>query len=213
MQERSQQQHGDVVWQESRVSRRDRERGTGGAGATIWLTGLPASGKSTIAFAVEAALIERGRAAYVLDGDNVRHGLCGDLGFSADDRRENVRRVAAVARLFADAGTVAIVALISPEAAGREGARKVHADAGLPFLEVWMDTPLEVCEQRDPKGLYARARAGTVHGLTGLDAPYEPPADPDVTLRSTTTSVADEVERVLDALAAAEAAVLAAAQR
>ncbi|HEU4976230.1 MAG TPA: adenylyl-sulfate kinase [Baekduia sp.] len=207
------QQPSDIVWQEGRVTRSERARATGGAGATIWLTGLPASGKSTIAFAVEAALIERGRAAYVLDGDNVRHGLCGDLGFSADDRRENVRRVAEVARLVADAGTVAIVALISPEAAGRVSARQVHDEAGLPFVEVFMDTPLEVCEERDPKGLYARARAGTVQGLTGLDAPYERPDDADLILRSTTTSVADEVERVLDALAAAEAAALAAAQR
>jgi adenylyl-sulfate kinase len=203
----------DVVWQEGRVTRHDRERASGAVGATIWLTGLPASGKSTIAFAVEAALQERGRSAYVLDGDNVRHGLCGDLGFSAEDRRENVRRVSEVARLFADAGTVAIVALISPEAAGRAAARRVHEEGALPFLEVWMDTPLEVCEQRDPKGLYARARAGTVHGLTGVDAPYEPPAHADVVLRSTTTQVAEEVERVLEALASAEAAVLAAAQR
>lgn len=203
-------QRADVVWQQGRVTRRERERASGGAGATIWLTGLPASGKSTIAFAVEAALVERGRAAYVLDGDNVRHGLCGDLGFSAEDRRENVRRVSEVARLLADAGTVAIVALISPEAAGRAAARGVHEDAGLPFLEVFMDTPVEICEQRDPKGLYARARAGAVQGLTGVDAPYEPPASPELVLRSTTTALPDEVDRVLEALAAAEAAGLAA---
>src|SRR5919112_5461889 len=140
----------DVVWQDGRVTRGDRARTTGGRGATIWFTGLPASGKSTMAFAIEAALHEQGRAAYVLDGDNVRHGLCADLKFSAEDRRENVRRVAEVARLFADSGTVAIVALISPEAEGRDAARRVHEAAGLPFLEIFMDTPLDVCEQRDP---------------------------------------------------------------
>lgn len=204
----------DVVWQDGRVSRRDRARTTGGTGATIWFTGLPASGKSTMAFAIEAALHEQGRAAYVLDGDNVRHGLCADLKFSPEDRRENVRRVAEVARLFADSGTVAIVALISPEAEGRAAARQVHDAAGLPFLEVFMDTPLDVCEQRDPKGLYARARAGAVRGLTGLDAPYDLPVNPDVVLRSTDTPVAEEVEQVLRALAAAEEAALsAAAQR
>ena len=193
-----------VVWQRGRSSREDRRRLTGQRGATIWFTGLPASGKSTIAFGVEAALLAQGRAAYTLDGDNVRHGLCGDLGFDAAGRRENVRRVAEVAHLFADAGTVALVALISPEAAGRAAARELHARAGLPFLEVWMDTPLAVCEQRDPKGLYARARRGGLDGMTGLDAPYEPPASPDVVLRSTASTVDDEVERVLEALAAAE---------
>jgi bifunctional enzyme CysN/CysC len=174
-------------------------------GATIWITGLPASGKSTLAFAVEAALLARGRPAYVLDGDNVRTGLCSDLGFGADDRRENVRRVAEVARLFADAGTVAVVALISPDAAGRAAARRVHRDANLPFLEVWMDTPLEVCEGRDPKGLYARARAGTLQGLTGVDAPYDRPDRPDVVLRSVLMSPEEEVAHVLRALEDAEA--------
>ncbi|CAA9494731.1 MAG: Adenylylsulfate kinase [uncultured Solirubrobacteraceae bacterium] len=179
---------------------RERSRG-----ATIWITGLPASGKSTLAFAVEAALLARGRAAYVLDGDNVRTGLCSDLGFGADDRRENVRRVAEVARLFADAGTLAVVALISPDAASRAAARRVHHDAGLPFLEVWMDTPLEVCEGRDPKGLYARARAGTLQGLTGVDAPYDRPDHPDVVLRTVTMTPEEEVAHVLRALDSAEA--------
>ena len=179
---------------------RERSRG-----ATIWITGLPASGKSTLAFAVEAALLAGGRPAYVLDGDNVRTGLCSDLGFGADDRRENVRRVAEVARLFADAGTLAVVALISPDAAGRAAARRVHRDADLPFLEVWMDTPLEVCEGRDPKGLYARARAGTLQGLTGVDAPYDRPDSPDVALRSVTMTPEEEVAHVLRALEDAEA--------
>ncbi len=196
-----------VVWQRGRSSREDRSRLTGQRGATIWFTGLPASGKSTIAFGVEAALLAQGRAAYTLDGDNVRHGLCGDLGFDAASRRENVRRVAEVALLFADAGTVALVALISPEAEGREAARDLHARAGVPFLEVYMDTPLEICQERDPKGLYARARAGALHGMTGVDAPYEPPRSADLVLRSTASSVDDEVERVLTALARAEQAL------
>jgi adenylyl-sulfate kinase len=194
----------DVVWQRGRSTREDRSLKTGQRGATIWFTGLPASGKSTIAFGVEAALLAQGRTAYTLDGDNVRHGLCGDLGFDAGSRRENVRRVSEVALLFADAGTVALVALISPEEEGREAARELHARAGVPFVEVYMDTPLEVCQRRDPKGLYARARSGALHGMTGVDAPYEPPRSPDLVLRSTASSVDDEVERVLAALARAE---------
>lgn len=129
-------------------------------GATVWLTGLSASGKSTIAVELERQLVAAGRPAYLLDGDNLRHGLNADLGFGDDDRRENIRRVAEVASLFADAGVVAIVSLISPFAAQRDQARQVHADKGLPFGEVFVDTPLRVCESRDPKGLYARARAG-----------------------------------------------------
>ena len=132
----------------------------GTRGATVWLTGLPASGKSTIAARLERALVEAGRPAYLLDGDNVRHGLSGDLGFSPGDRAENIRRVAHVARLFADAGVVAIVSLVSPSAADRALARELHEAAGLPFVEVFVDTPVEVAERRDPKGLYARARAG-----------------------------------------------------
>jgi adenylyl-sulfate kinase len=196
-----------VVWQRGRSSREDRSTLTGQRGATIWFTGLPASGKSTTAFGVEAALLAQGRTAYTLDGDNVRHGLCGDLGFDAASRRENVRRVAEVALLFADAGTVALVALISPEAEGRDSARQLHARAGIPFLEVYMDTPLDVCERRDPKGLYARARTGALRGMTGVDAPYEPPEAPDVVLRSTASTVDDEVEKVLAVLARAEQAL------
>lgn len=203
----------DVVWQGGGASRAQRARLSGHRGATVWITGLPASGKSTLAFALEAALLGAGRAAYVLDGDNVRHGLCADLGFSAEDRTENVRRVAEVARLFADAGTVAIVALVSPHAAGRDAAREVHDRAELPFLEVWMDTPLSVCEERDPKGLYGRARAGSLRGLTGIDDPYEAPAGADLVLRSQESSVDDEVARVLEALAQAEQRVALPATR
>jgi len=144
------------------------------------MTGLPASGKSTLAHALEERLVREGRPAYVLDGDNLRHGLNGDLGFSDADRVENMRRTAQVARLFADAGAVALVSLVSPFAADRDNARALHAEADLPFFEVWIDTPVEVCEARDPKGLYARARSGELRGLTGVDAPYEPPSAPDL---------------------------------
>jgi bifunctional enzyme CysN/CysC len=200
--------HSDgVVWQPSRASREDRTHATRQLGGTVWLTGLPAAGKSTIAFGAEARLLAAGRAAYVLDGDNVRHGLCGDLGFDAAARRENVRRVAEVAALFADAGVVAIVALISPEAEGRAGARELHERAGLPFLEVFVDTPLDVCERRDPKGLYARARQGLLKGLTGVDAPYEPPDAPDLRLRTASETIEADVDAVLEALDRATSAL------
>jgi adenylyl-sulfate kinase len=170
----------DVTWHAGALTRKARWRALGQCGATVWLTGLPGSGKSTIAAAVEELLIEQGRAAYRLDGDNLRHGLCRDLGFSADDRDENVRRTAHVATLLADAGAVAVVALVSPYAMGRAQARQIHEQEDLPFIEVYVDTPLEECERRDPKGLYARARAGNLPGFTGIDDPYEPPVAPEL---------------------------------
>jgi bifunctional enzyme CysN/CysC len=170
----------DVVWHASSVDRAARIARLGYGGATIWFTGLPASGKSTLAVALEQRLVASGRPAYVLDGDNLRHGLNGDLGFSEADRAENMRRTAHAARLLADAGVVALVSLVSPLAAERRRARELHEEAGLPFFEVWVSTPVEVCERRDPKGLYKRARAGELTGLTGVDAPYEAPASPDV---------------------------------
>ena len=156
---------------------------TGQRGATVWLTGLPASGKSTIAVAVERALVESGRFAYLLDGDNLRHGLSGDLGFDPASRSENIRRVAHVARLFADAGAVAVVSLVSPFREDRLNARRLHEAAGLPFVEVFVDTPIEECARRDPKGLYARARAGRLTGMTGENAPYEPPEAAEIVIR------------------------------
>jgi bifunctional enzyme CysN/CysC len=186
----------DVTWQQTGLSRAERWASLGAAGATIWLTGLPASGKSTVAAALEARLVAEGRPAYLLDGDNVRHGLSGDLGFSAEDRAENIRRVAHVARLMADAGTVAIVSLVSPAAADRDLARSLHEAAGLEFVEVWVDTPVEVCEARDPKGLYARARAGTLTGLTGIDAPYEPPVRPEVVVQGAVEDAAAAAARL-----------------
>jgi bifunctional enzyme CysN/CysC len=170
----------NVVWQQTQTTREGRWEALGHAGATVWLTGLPASGKSTLAAAVEARLLATGRAAYMLDGDNLRHGLNGDLGFSPEDRAENVRRTAEVAALIADAGVVALAALVSPYVADRDAARAAHAHRGLPFLEIHVATSLAECERRDPKGLYARARAGELQGLTGVGAPYEPPESPDL---------------------------------
>jgi adenylyl-sulfate kinase len=172
----------EVVWQPE-LPRERRYEALGQRGATLWFTGLPSSGKSTIAAAVQEQLLGQGRFAYMLDGDNIRHGLCGDLGFSPEDRAENVRRTAHAARLLADAGAVALVSLVSPFAADRALARELHERDGLDFLEVYVATPLSLCEQRDAKGLYARARAGELRGFTGVDDPYEPPAAPDVLLR------------------------------
>jgi bifunctional enzyme CysN/CysC len=173
----------NVVWQGGGIEREERWRAIGQRGATVWLTGLPASGKSTLAAALEAQLVSRGRAAYLLDGDNLRHGLCGDLGFDAAARAENVRRAGEAARILADSGTVAIVALVSPYAADREAVRARHESDDIPFVEVWVDTPLEECERRDPKGLYRRARAGELPGMTGIDDPYEAPGEPDLVAR------------------------------
>ncbi|HSP03639.1 MAG TPA: adenylyl-sulfate kinase, partial [Acidimicrobiales bacterium] len=161
----------NTVWHPSALDRTARPS----LGATVWLTGLSGSGKSTVAVEVERLLVSTGRPAYLLDGDNLRQGLNGDLGFSADDRTENVRRVGEVARLFADAGVVALVPVISPYRADRDRVRSIHELADLPFVEVFVDTPLEVCEARDPKGLYAKARAGEITGFTGIDDPYEAP--------------------------------------
>jgi bifunctional enzyme CysN/CysC len=190
-----------VIWHEPALPRRQRWATLGLRGATVWLTGLPASGKSTIAEELERRLVAIGRPAYLLDGENVRHGLSGDLGFSPADRSEHARRVASVARMFADAGLVTIVALVSPAAADREWARQLHNEAGLDFVEAWVDTPLDECERRDPHGLYARARAGKLRGFTGIDAPYEAPVAPDVRLRSAEEPVERSVERLLVALA------------
>ena len=169
-------------WHEGALTSADRAAALGFRGATAWLTGLPASGKSTLAIEVEGRLVRAGRPALRLDGDNLRHGLNGDLGFSAADRAENVRRTAHAAALLGEAGVVTLVALVSPYAADRDAARAIHAAAGVPFLEIWVATGLEECERRDPKGLYARARAGELTGLTGVDDVYEPPATPELAI-------------------------------
>jgi bifunctional enzyme CysN/CysC len=172
----------NVVFHAGAVTQEQRWAATGTQGATIWLTGLSGSGKSTIAAVIESRLVERGVPAYMLDGDNLRHGLNGDLGFSEEDRAENVRRAGEVACLFADAGMIAIVPLISPYVADRERVRARHEAGGLRFIEVFVDTPIEECERRDPKGLYAKARAGELKHFTGIDDPYEAPSRPEIHL-------------------------------
>ncbi|GGF36829.1 adenylyl-sulfate kinase [Williamsia phyllosphaerae] len=190
----------DVKWHPSALNRAHRWSKIGQSGATVWLTGLPASGKSTVAVALERALVESGRTAYLLDGDNVRHGLSDDLGFTPGDRAENIRRVGHLTRLLADAGVVAIASLVSPLESDREIARALNDAAGLPFIEVAVTTPLAECERRDPKGLYARARAGELKGLTGIDAPYETPRNPDLSIDTTDADIDDLVRQVLAVL-------------
>ncbi len=172
----------NITWHEGAITRAERQRNLGQKGATVWMTGLPASGKSTIAVALEQVLIQRNKHAYVLDGDNVRHGLNKDLGFSAEDRAENIRRIGEVAKLFADSGLIVITSFISPYISDRDLARKLHDDAGVPFLEVYVEVPLAVAEKRDPKGLYKKARAGEIKGFTGIDDPYEAPENPELVI-------------------------------
>jgi bifunctional enzyme CysN/CysC len=200
--ERSDAAAADVRWDRHGLARGARWALLGQRGATLWLTGLPASGKSTIAAALEERLARDGYRAYRLDGDNLRHGLNSDLGFDPGDRAENIRRVAHVASLFADSGTIAIVSAISPYAVDRALARSVHERGELEFVEVFVDTPLAECERRDPKGLYARARSGKLRGLTGVDAPYEAPRDPDVELRPTEQELDELVEALVRELRA-----------
>lgn len=191
----------NVVWQRTGVTRDERWALLGHGGSTIWFTGLPAAGKSTVASAVEERLVSEGRHAFLLDGDNLRHGLNGDLGFDESARSENVRRTGHVAQLLAESGTVALVSLVSPYARDREAVAAQHAVAGLEFIEVFVDAPLELCEQRDPKGLYARARAGEIDGMTGIGDPYDVPTAPALVLRSGQEPVDDAVDRVIEALA------------
>ncbi|SCX22014.1 adenylyl-sulfate kinase [Mycolicibacterium fluoranthenivorans] len=187
----------DIKWHPSSLDRDYRWSKTGQRGATIWFTGLPASGKSTLAVAVERALVEAGRVAYLLDGDNLRHGLSDDLGFSAGDRTENIRRVGHLTRLLADAGVIALAALVSPLRSDREIARSLNAAAKLPFIEVHVATPVEECARRDPKGLYARANAGELKGLTGVDAPYEAPEAADLVVDTTDADLDQLVGQVI----------------
>jgi len=190
----------NIHWHEGEITRAEREKNMGQQGVTIWMTGLSGSGKSTIAVALEQVIAQRGRHAYRLDGDNVRHGLNKNLGFSADDRAENIRRIGEVTRLFADAGIISITSFISPYRADRDLARALHAENELPFLEVYVDAPLDVAESRDPKGLYKKARAGEIKGFTGIDDPYEAPEAAELHLRTDKLSVGDSVQKILDLL-------------
>jgi adenylylsulfate kinase len=172
----------NIRWHEHRVSTEDRERLARHKGFVLWFTGLSSSGKSTIANLVDEKLYLRGCRSFVLDGDNIRHGLNKNLGFSMEDRAENIRRISEVAKLFAQAGVIAITCFISPYRADREAARRLMPPGR--FIEVYVHCPLEICEQRDPKGLYKKARAGEIKGFTGIDDPYEPPLSPEITLDS-----------------------------
>jgi adenylylsulfate kinase len=178
----------NITWHEGHVDRAQRNELLRQKGATIWLTGLSASGKSTIAFTAEHALVERGHLSYVLDGDNIRHGLNKNLGFSPADRTENIRRIGEVAKLFADAGVLTFTSFISPYRADRDLVRQLHEAAGLPFIEVYVQASVELCEQRDPKGLYKKARAGEVKEFTGISAPYEEPLKPELGIDSANVS-------------------------
>jgi bifunctional enzyme CysN/CysC len=191
----------EVTHHPSLVAQADRIAVTGGPGVIVWFTGLSGSGKSTVAVEVERRLIGSGRAAVVLDGDNLRLGLNADLGFSETDRVENLRRIAEIATLFAQAGLVALVPVISPARAHRDAARAIADREGVRFVEVFVDTPLEECERRDPKGLYRRARSGELTGFTGIDAPYEPPDSPDLVLRPSDGEAATQASRVLEVIA------------
>jgi adenylyl-sulfate kinase len=185
------------VWHEPLVSRTQRWNKHGLSGATVWLTGLSGSGKSTIANELARELLNTSRLAYILDADNLRHGLSAGLGYSDDDRSENIRRVAEVACLFADAGIVAIVPIISPFIASRDHARKIHHDNELAFVEVHVATPIEECERRDTKGLYSKVRSGEMTGLSGVDSVYEPPKSPEITVGANNETLEQSVAMIM----------------
>jgi adenylylsulfate kinase len=188
----------NIVWHEGAVNRQDREKLNGHKGTCVWLTGLSGSGKSTIAVQLEKQLAERGVRTYILDGDNIRHGLNKNLGFSPEDRTENIRRIGEVAKLFVDAGVVVLTAFISPYRADRDQVRALMPDD---FVEVLVDCPIEVCEQRDPKGLYQKARAGQIKEFTGISAPYEAPAKPELTIKNATQSIEASAQQIQSYLA------------
>jgi adenylylsulfate kinase len=194
----------NLHWHEGNVTREERAKNLGQKGCTVWMTGLSASGKSTIAVALEQVLLQRGKHAYRLDGDNIRMGLNKNLGFSAEDRAENIRRIGEVAKLFADAGMIAVTSFISPYRKDRDAVRALHEAAKIPFIEVHVDIPVEEAEKRDPKGLYKKARAavaaGKGMGFTGIDDPYEAPEKAEIVLPTHQKSVAESVQILLDEL-------------
>ncbi len=190
----------NITWHPETVTQAERQAVTGSSGVTLWMCGLSGSGKSTIAVALEHLLHQKSVAAYRLDGDNIRHGLCSDLGFSESDRLENIRRVAHTATLMNQAGLVVIVSLIAPTTELRAMARSIHQTAKVPFLECFVDAPLDTCIQRDPKGLYAKAIAGEIANFTGISAPFEAPQTPEVHLETEHTELHELVATALDAL-------------
>jgi adenylylsulfate kinase len=196
----TQQKATNITWHEGKVTPEERQKNMGQKGCTLWMTGLSGSGKSTVAVALEQVLMQRGYHAYRLDGDNIRMGLNKNLGFSAEDRDENIRRIGEVTKLFADAGIISVTSFISPYKAARDMVRKLHEDANIPFLEVHVDCSLEEAEKRDPKGLYKKARAGEIKGFTGIDDPFEAPENPEITIKTHELSIEESVQALLDAL-------------
>jgi adenylylsulfate kinase len=188
----------NILWSESYITIEDREKMFGHKGAVLWLTGLSGSGKSTIAKELEKVLINKKIHSYVLDGDNIRHGLNSDLGFSETDRQENIRRVGAVSALFSDAGVIVIAAFISPFREGRQLAKEACGNEQ--FFEIFLDVPLTVCEERDPKGLYKKVRAGEIEKFTGIDSPYEQPLQPALSINTADTSIEESVKMLFDLL-------------
>ena len=191
---------GNIYWSHGKVTAQQRALRNGHSGCVVWLTGLSGSGKSTIATELERELFNHGQHAYVLDGDNSRHGLGSDLGFSPEDRKENIRRIGEVAKLFADAGIICITAFISPYRADRDLVRRMLAGGPNQFIEIFVNAPLDVCERRDPKGLYAKARANEIKEFTGISAPYEAPSEPEIELRTDEITVAESVARIMEYL-------------
>jgi len=188
----------NVHWHDGEVSRDDRYRTLGQKGATLWFTGFSGSGKSTVAVALEQALMRRSRLSYRLDGDNIRLGINKNLGFSAADRTENIRRIGEVGKLFADAGIIVLSSFISPYRADRDSVRALHQEGGLDFIEIYVDCPLDEAERRDPKGLYKKARAGQIKNFTGIDDPYEAPNAPELVLKTVEMTLSQEVDAIIE---------------
>ncbi len=190
----------NVHWHEGEITREDRNQLLNQKGATLWFTGLSGSGKSTVAVALEKALTQRGHLTYRLDGDNIRHGINKNLGFSAEDRAENIRRIGEIAKLFVDTGVITLSSFVSPYRSDRDMVRALHDESDMAFIEVYVDVPLDVAEERDPKGLYKKARAGEIKNFTGIDDPYEAPVQPELVLNSHEMSLEEEVEVLINML-------------
>lgn len=190
----------NVHWHHGDITREDRNRLMKQKGATLWFTGLSGSGKSTVAVALESALYERGKLSYRLDGDNIRHGINKNLGFSEEDRKENIRRIGEISKLFVDSSVIALTSFISPYRSDRDQVRALHDESGFDFIEVFVDCSLEAAESRDPKGLYKKARAGEIKNFTGIDDPYEAPDNPEIHLKTDQMTLEQEVEIILDYL-------------